>query len=528
MPWSFRVQATQPLGDVPPLAHAVMGDTAGNLLAAGRRLQRKLEALSPHPLLRRTMSTLNSGIGLDHGAGIYRVAADGTVAYEFHLLDQMLDVMVGPRSVPFFGLDFMPLELSSGAPDRLTAPWMKLDRFPPRDYGRWHDFIFAVVTHCVERYGRASVAGWFWDIWNEPDLEFYWLGTFDEFLHTYDTAAAAVKAALPEAKVGGCGVTDHRRPWLEQFLDHCTRGRNFHTGGVGAPLDFITFHVKGGETGKLGNFPDPYAARDYPVRGPSLSTLLDNIRWAMDRLAACPGLEGVPVYITECDIDWGVSTSIYHNPNLRYRNNEYFPAFQCALMAELLPLRRAYARNPIQAACLDTFYFPGARVFEGQRVLVTGESIDLPILNGLRLLGQLGETQLAVTPLDQAGDRQPAPRLLATRAGDGALQVMAVNFAEALDYADPADVRLTLVGLSAATWRVAHTRIDRDHSNAHTVWQALGRPVPPDEDQMAALQARMGLEPYEPDQRLEAPAGTLTLTTTLPPHAVSLWVLRPA
>ena len=125
----------------------------------------------------------------------------------------------------------------------------------------------------------------------------------------------------------------------------------------------------------------------------------------MDRIAACPGLEGVPVYITECDIDWGVSTSIYHNPNLHYRNSEYFAAFQCALVAELLSLRRAYPRNPIQAACLDTFYLPGQRVFEGQRTLVTGENIDLPILNALRVLGQLGQQQLAVRP---EGTAQPS------------------------------------------------------------------------------------------------------------------------
>ena len=521
MPTNFTVRSAEPMGLVPPLMHAVLGDTAYNLLEAGRRLQRALEAISDRPLLRRTMSTLNSGAGLDHGSGVYQEDAAGNVSYDFTLLDQMLDVMAGPRSIPFFGLDFMPLELSSGTPDRLTQPWMKLNRFPPKDYQRWYDLVYNVVRHCVDRYGAEAVQAWYWDIWNEPDLEYYWLGTPDEFMHTYDTAAAAVKAALPAARVGGCGVTDRRLPLFELFLEHCARGTNCHTGGAGAPLDFITFHVKGGETGKLGRFSDPYAAADYLVRGPSLRLVLDNIRWAMDVIAACPGLEGIPVYITECDIDWGVSTSIYHNPNLRYRNSEYFPAFQCALLAELLPLRREYARNPIQAAFLDTFYFPGRRIFEGQRTLITGDVVDLPILNGLRLLGLLGEAQLAVT----ASAAQP--RLVATRAGDGSLRVLAVNFEDAFDAAQTHAVEVSVEGLTHDRWRCRHYRIDHDHSNAHTVWLALGRPVPPDDDQLAAIQARMGLESFEPDFAVLGSGGHCVLTTTLPPRAVSLWVLTP-
>jgi xylan 1,4-beta-xylosidase len=522
MPADFTVHTAERAGDVPPLAHAVLGDTAYNLLDAGRRLQRALEAITDRPLLRRTMSTLNTGTGLDHGSGVYREAAGGTASYDFTLLDQMLDVMVGPRSIPFFGLDFMPLELSSGTPDRLTEPWMKLDRFPPKDYQRWYDLVFNLVRHCAGRYGEAVVQTWYWDIWNEPDLEFYWLGTPEEFFHTYDTAAAAVKAALPGARVGGCGVTDRRLPLFDLFLEHCARGTNHHTGGTGAPLDFITFHVKGGETGKLGRFSDPYAATDYPVRHPSLRLVLDNIRWAMDRIAACPGLAGTPVYITECDIDWGVSTSIYHNPNLHYRSSEYFAAFQCALIAELLPLRRAYPANPIMAAFLDTFYFPGRRIFEGQRTLITGEVVDLPILNGLRLLGQLGEDQLAVTA---GAGGSPALRVLATRGGPAALQVLAVNFDEAFDYAQSLDVHIALEGLSDGPWRCRHYRIDRDHSNAHTVWLALGRPVPPNDDQLAALQARMGPETCEPDFGAAGQGGRLALTTTLPPRAVSMWLL---
>lgn len=521
---SFDVAADESLGPIPALAHAVMGDTAYNLLAAGQDLQRKLEAITPRPLLRRTMGTLNTGIGIDHGAGVLHTAPDGQTRYDFTFLDQLLDPMAGPRSVPFFGLDFMPLELTSGTKADLKEPWMKLDRFAPTDQDRWYELIHAVVTHCAERFGVEAARTWFWDFWNEPDLEFYWLSGTEALLRTYDTTAAAVQAALPGAKVGGIGVTDRREPVLDRFLEHCTAGTNYHTGGHGAPLDFITFHVKGGPTGKLGRFSDPWTATDYERRAPSLRLVLDNVRWAMDRISAYPALRGKPVYITECDIDFGVGTSIYHNPNLHYRMSEYFAAFQCALVAQLLDLRRDYPHNPIQAAFLDTFYFPGQRAFEGQRTLTTGESIDLPILNALRLLGQLGEEQLPAAAVGASG----GVTVSATRSGDGSLRVMAVNFDERFDYGETVAVETVVAGVSGGQWRASHYRIDRAHSNAYTVWLGQGRPVPPNPEQLAALHRQMGLERLEPDFTVTPEGGRLALRTSLPPQAVSLWVLEAA
>jgi len=229
------------------------------------------------------------------------------------------------------------------------------------------------------------------------------------------------------------------------------------------------------------------------------------------------------VYVTECDIDFGVGTSIYHNPNLHYRMSEYFAAFQCALATQLLDLRRDYPHHPIQAAFLDTFYFPGQRAFEGQRTLITGESIDLPILNALRLLGQLGEEQLPAAAEGEPG----GVTLSATRSGDGSLQVMAVNFDERFDYAETVAVEAVVAGVSEGPWRARHYRIDRAHSNAYTIWLGQGRPVPPGSEQLAALHRRMGLEQVEPDRPLAVQGGQLRLTAALPPHAVSLWVLAP-
>ena len=248
--------------------------------------------------------------------------------------------------------------------------------------------------------------------------------------------------------------------------------------------------------------------------------MIEASRRAMRDIASVPGTQGLPVFLTECDVDWGTATSIYHNPNMHYRNSHYFAAFQCAMTRRMLDLRAEFPSNPIQATFLDTFYIPGYRFFEGQRTLITGDVVDKPILNALRLLGRLGPSRLAVEELDAA-----PVEVLATAAQDGSFRVLAVNFDEDLAYADEHRVALALEGLAPGPWRCRHWRIDRDHSNAYTVWLAMGRPVVPDDAQLAELQRRQGLELVEPESVVQAGKGQVMLETSLPPHAVSLYEL---
>ena len=36
---------------------------------------------------------------------------------------------------------------------------------------KWADFIRAFVLHERERYGDAEVRTWYFEVWNEPNLE---------------------------------------------------------------------------------------------------------------------------------------------------------------------------------------------------------------------------------------------------------------------------------------------------------------------------------------------------------------------
>ena len=67
-------------------------------------------------------------------------------------------------------------------------------------------------------------------------------------------------------------------------------------------------------------------------------------------------------------------------------------------------------------------------------------------------------------------------------------------------------------------WQARHYRIDREHSNAHALWQAWVGRCRLTTISWPILTARMGLERLEPDWAL--PAGPVTLQTVLPAQAV--------
>ncbi len=62
----------------------------------------------------------------------------------------------------------MPSVLASGP---TTCFHYRANVTPPADYGEWEALIRALTQHLVERYGLAEVRTWFFEVWNEPNLQ---------------------------------------------------------------------------------------------------------------------------------------------------------------------------------------------------------------------------------------------------------------------------------------------------------------------------------------------------------------------
>jgi beta-xylosidase len=108
---------------------------------------------------------------------------------------------------------------------------------PPKDWDRWADLVRDLVQHLVDRYGRDEVRDhWAFEVWNEPNLEYFWSGEDADYLRLYDTAVRAVRSVDAGLRVGGPATA--AVGWVEDLLAHTQK--------TGVPLDFVSTHLAGG------------------------------------------------------------------------------------------------------------------------------------------------------------------------------------------------------------------------------------------------------------------------------------------
>ncbi len=71
-----------------------------------------------------------------------------------------------------------------------------------------------------------------------------------------------------------------------------------------------------------------------------------------------------------------------------------------------------------------------------------------------------------------------------------------------------------------------HFRIDDTHSNAYTVWKAMGSPQHPTPEQYAAAAGRRAARTAHLARWLDVKNGEVVLTTEMPRQAISLLHLK--
>jgi len=136
--------------------------------------------------------------------------------------------------------------------------------------------------------------------------------------------------------------------------------------------------------------------------------------------------------------------------------------------------------------------------------------------------------QVALGDILKAGVRaDPDIDSFATKA-DREAAVMLWNYHDDDVPAGGAQVQVTITGIPVGVKKVLlhHYRIDDTHSNAYTVWKAMGSPQAPTPEQYAKLKAAGQLELLTSPEWLDVSRGKVTITTGLPRQATSLMRLE--
>ncbi len=532
-PVAIQVDLDQTIGPYKPIYSWFGYDEANyTTMRHGRELLTELHDLSPVPVTIRAHHLLTSGNGKAElkfsSTNVYREDAQGKPIYDFTLLDGIFDAYKAAGVRPMVELGFMPKDLAADLPNRhepyqVHYPESTISgksNNPPKDYAKWGELVRVVTAHLVERYGKQTVLQWYFEVWNEPDID-YWHDTPEAYWKLYDYAVAGVKKALPGAKVGGPASTSPGNPkadlFLKNFLEHVSSGRSA-VDGKPVPIDFISFHAKGRPTLVDGRV----------TMG--IQHELSDADSGFATIAGFPRLRKLPIILSEADPEGCAACSSKVNPANNYRNGTLYPAYTAAAFKALFDLQDRHAVDLI-AMLSWSFEFEDKDYFEGFRSLATN-GIDKPILNVFRMFGLMSGNrvhtestgQVSLDTLLHSGVRQdPDVDAFATE-GDRQAAVLVWNYHDANAPAEAAPTRITVNGIPLDVHRVLleHYRIDATHSNAYTVWQAMGSPQNPATEQYAALKAAGQLQLLTSPEWLDVHDGAVSVATEMPRQGVSL------
>ena len=527
---NVNVDLNQKVGSYSPI-YSWFGFDESNYSTAknGQALLRELHDLSPVPVYIRAHFLLATGDGKPDlkwsSSNVYTEDANGKPVYSWTILDQIFDAYAAAHVRPMVELGFMPEALSTH-PEPYHIGWplkkglVEGWSFPPKDYERWEELTRQVAAHMAQRYGAETVSTWYWEVWNEPDGEYYWKGTQDDYNKLYDYAVAGVRKAIPHARVGGPATTGpgpHGKgsAYLEAFLAHCAKNRSEATHGS-IPLDFISFHVKG----------SPNVIDGHVQMG--LDRELNNASAGFDIVNKFPQFVKLPIILSEADPEGCAACSARLYPPNAYRNGPLYPTYTAAAIKGLFELAD---RDHVNLLSMLTwaFEFEDKPYFDGYRTLATN-GVDKPILNFFRMAGLMKGNRVAVTSsgavsLDsilKSGVRQdPDIDALATSAPQQA-SVLLWNYHDEDLAAPGSEIEVSIKGIPAHRVLLQHYRIDNDHSNAYTVWKEMGSPQTPTPEQYAKLQAAGQLQLLDSPQWITPADGEIKLKVQLPRQGLSL------
>jgi len=427
------------------------------------------------------------GIFMDD-VGLFDLDANGKPVYNFSYVDQIYDGLLASGVRPFVELSFMPRKLASD-PAALHAFWYKQNVSPPSNYALWDNMITAFTQHLVERYGIDEVSQWDFEVWNEPNIDF-WVGkpAQSTYFELYDHTALAIKKVSPRIRVGGPSTA--QAAWVAAFLDHCKQ-KNI-------PVDFVSTHVYANDTAKDVFHTDEQIPRDRMV--------CRSVRKVHNEIAASP-FPQTPLIFSEYNASYSnepnVTDTVYMGPWLADTIS------QCDGLTEAMS------------------YWSFSDVFEEQGIvktpfyggfgLIAEDGIPKPAFNAFAMLHRLGDRRIQVD----------SDSVLATRRADGSIAVALWNYAPPFGtgatYTPPPatsepqktfSIKLDGVPPSAS---VTLWRLDADHGNVIKTFDAMGRPAFPTRAQITTLRTAGQPSPPETSSLKDG-----NLTVSVPPQGLVL------
>lgn len=389
--------------------------------------------------------------------GVYAEDSTGKPLYNFSYVDQIYDGLLAQGVRPFVELSFMPNKLA--ASPKFNAFWYKPDVSPPKDWTKWDALISAFVEHLIARYGADEVATWYFEVWNEPNLDF-WAGEPKQstYFQLYDHTVAAIKKVNAKLRVGGPATA--QAAWVDAFIEHCVQ----HS----VPVDFISTHVYANDSAT-----DVFNTSETIPRNQMVCRA---VRKVHDQILAS-ALPNLPL--------------IWSEFNASYKNEPEVTdsIYMASWLAETIQQCDGLVDMMSYWTFSDVFEEQGVAktLFYGGYGLMAENSIPKPSFEAFKLLHMLGDRRLALNS-DSA---------LVTRSKDGSLAIAVWNHDPPGETGPTKDVTLRFINTTAIHAQI--WRLDADHGDFHKAYRAMHEPRYP--TQVEIQQLRVAAQVGSPEDR---------------------------
>ena len=384
----------------------------------------------------------------------------GEIEISFFNIDNIFDFLLDTGMKPFVELRFMPEAFASGTQ---TCFHYKGNVTPPADYNQWGDFIRQFGEHLIARYGRKEVSQWFFEVWNEPNLNFFFSGTRDEYFKLYQTTALALKSVDPCFRVGGPATSVNA--WIPPFRAFCEQEN--------VPLDFISTHhypsddplsTFGMNDGSAAAFQMPsmeeLAKMPKEEMEKAMSKFFNrenkNPRDILFQMTSKAKQEAgdYPLYYTE----WNGS-------------KEFDTSYQAAFVAQTIAYNEGLVEGYSFWTVSDIFEEMGLKgaPYKNEFGIQNNYGIPKPVYRVFQTLHEAGDQRLEVE------GNHPNAEVLALTDGKKAT-ILVYNHDLERRTVQPEDIQLTLCGKIASIRKAV---IDAENCNPKAAWEAMGSPKYP-------------------------------------------------
>ncbi len=392
--------------------------------------------------------------------GVYNEDEHGNPVYNFAYVDEIYDGLLKNGVRPVVEISFMPKKLAFN-PDALHPFWYKQNVSPPKSWEAWDALMTAFARHLLDRYGEDEVAQWYFEVWNEPNIDF-WNGIprqksyFELYAHT----ARALKSVSSRLRVGGPATA--AAAWVDDFLKYASEQT--------VPVDFVSTHGYADDTVE-----DLFGTSENISMDDRVCRAVAKVR---KQIQASP-FRTLPLLWTEWNVpgEHEARDTSYVGPALANTIRE------CHGLVDQMSFW----------TFSDVFEEGGPipKPFEGQFGLRAKGGINKPSYYDFALLHQLGDRRIA----------NSNSNALVTKRGDGGLVIALWNLVDPETKGSEKTVRLLFRNVPANA-PVNVSRVDDDHGNTLAVYKKMGSPIYPTEEQVKQMNAATAL-PAPEQRRLE-------------------------